>query len=120
VRERHQAVIDVTWDAPHENPVTMPKRLDPSAELNSSSRRTLNSKQGKAFRSTSIERNPLSRRERRPHQGERRGGELREVAPDDAERVLTQVDRDVRVDEIVQRFAQIGGALRQLEKLSRE
>ena len=66
----------MTWDAPYENPVTMPNCLGPSAELNSSSGRTMNSKRNEPFRSTAIERNPLSRSDSGPEQRKLVRGEL--------------------------------------------
>jgi hypothetical protein len=58
--------LSVNGDASYEEPVTLPHHLGTSAQLNSTAWRTLNSKRYEAFRSTAIERNPLSRSDCRP------------------------------------------------------
>ena len=67
MRERCDfARSSVNRDAPHEKAVTLSNHFGASAELNSPAGRPLNSKRYEAFRSTAIERKPMSRSDCRP------------------------------------------------------
>src|SRR5687767_6425777 len=67
MRERSNVMrVRMNGDASYEEPVTLPNHFGASAQLNSTTWGTLNSKRYEAFRSTAIERNPLSRSDCRP------------------------------------------------------
>ena len=96
----------MSGDAPHDEPVTVPHHLYATAELNATARLPLNSKRHHPFRSTAIERNPMSGSDCGPQEGERGSIEVDQSVPSDAECPVTLIDVDARVDQSIERLPQ--------------
>jgi hypothetical protein len=107
----------VSADAPDEKPVTVPNHLNPPADLNASAGRPLNSKRHEAFRSTAIERNPLSRSDCGPQEGKRLGAQTEEGVSRNREGLILPIDVDARIDQLVELPPQASGAPREGEEL---